>query len=72
MSPGQVSGSGELDTWQCHDRDVACLGSTKVVARDDVMKLRAIQQTSKALLEPMEQRQTDTREALEGQGHGKH
>ena len=41
-------------------------------ARDDVMKLRAIQQTSKALLEPMGQRQTDTREALEGQGHGKH
>ena len=36
------------------------------------MKLRAIQQTSKALLEPMEQRQTDPREALEGQGHGKH
>jgi len=41
-------------------------------APDDVMKLRAIQKTSKALLETMEQRQTEAREALEGQGHGKH
>jgi hypothetical protein len=41
-------------------------------ARDDVMKLRAIQKTPNALLETMEQRQTDTRKALEGQGHGKH
>src|SRR5665647_1992259 len=39
-------------------------------ARDDVMKLRAIHKTSKALLETMEHRRTDTREALEGQGHG--
>ena len=39
-------------------------------ARDDVMKLRAIQKTSKALLEIMEHRGTDPREALEGQGHG--
>ncbi len=29
MSPGQVSGSGELDTWQCHHPDVACLGSRR-------------------------------------------
>jgi Helix-turn-helix domain len=29
MSPGQVSSSGELDTWPRHHRDVACLGSTK-------------------------------------------
>ena len=36
------------------------------------MKLRAIQKTSKALLETMEQRQADARQALEGQGHGKH
>ncbi len=36
------------------------------------MKLRAIPKTSKALLETMEQRQTNAREALEGQGHGKH
>jgi hypothetical protein len=36
------------------------------------MKVRAIHETSKALLEIMEQRQTDTREALKGQGHGKH
>jgi len=72
MSPGQVSGSGELDTWQCHHPDVACLGSRKVRRGDDVMKLRAIPKTSKALLETMEQRQTNAREALEGQGHGKH
>jgi hypothetical protein len=36
------------------------------------MKLLAIQKTSKALPETIEQRQTGTREALEGQGHGKH
>jgi hypothetical protein len=72
MSPGQVSGSGELDTWQCHHPDVACLGSRKGKARDDVLKLRAIQKMSKALLETMEQPQTDAREALEGQGHGEH
>ena len=36
------------------------------------MKRRAIEKMSKALLETMEQRQTDAREALEGQGHGKH
>ena len=71
MSPGQVSGLGELDPWQRHHRDVACLGSTKA-RRDDVMKLRAILQTSKALLETTEHRRTDTRQALEGQGHGKH
>jgi hypothetical protein len=41
-------------------------------ARDDVMKLRAIHKASKALLETTEQRQTNTREALEGLGHGKH
>ena len=41
-------------------------------ARDDVMKLQAMHKTSKVLLETMEQRQTDTRQALEGQGHGKH
>jgi hypothetical protein len=72
MSPGQVSFSAELDTWQCHHRDVACLGRTKTKARDDVMKLRATHKTSKVLSETMEQRQTDTRQALEGQGHGKH
>jgi len=72
MSPGQVSCLGELDTWQRHHRDVACLGSTKGQARDDVMKLRATHKTSKALLDTTEQRQTDTRQALEGQGHGKH
>jgi len=36
------------------------------------MKLLAIQKTSKALPETIEQRQMGTREALEGQGHGKH
>ncbi len=36
------------------------------------MKLRAIHKTSKALLENTEQRQADPRQALEGQGHGKH
>jgi hypothetical protein len=36
------------------------------------MKLQAIHKTSKALLETTEQRQTDTRQALKGQGHGKH
>ena len=41
-------------------------------ARDDVMRLRAIHKTSKVLLETMEQRQTDARQGLEGQGHGKH
>ena len=41
-------------------------------AGDDVMKLRAIHQTSKALLETTELRRTDPRQALEGQGHGKH
>jgi len=41
-------------------------------ARDDVMKLRATHKTSKALPETTEQRQTDTRQALEGQSHGKH
>ena len=41
-------------------------------ARDHVMKLRAILKESKALMETTEQRQTNTREALEGQGHGKH
>jgi hypothetical protein len=41
-------------------------------AQDDVMKLRAIHKTSKALLETTEQRRTDPRQALEGQGHGKH
>ncbi len=72
MSPGHVSGSGELDTWQCHDRDVACHWKHKGKARDDVMKLRAIQKTSKALPETTEQRRTDPRQALEGQVHGKH
>jgi len=52
-------------------------------ARDDVMKLAAIHGTSKGLLETnqlnavphtrvTEQRRTDTRKAMEGQGHGKH
>ncbi len=36
------------------------------------MKLRAMQKTSKALLETMEQRQTAGREEQESQGHGKH
>ena len=36
------------------------------------MKFLARQKTSKALLEIMEQRQTDARVALEGQNHGKH
>jgi len=36
------------------------------------MKLRATHKTSKALPETTEQRQTDTRQALEGQSHGKH
>jgi hypothetical protein len=31
-----------------------------------------MEQTSKVSLETTEQRQTDTRQALEGQGHGKH
>jgi hypothetical protein len=44
----------------------------KGVARDDVMKFGVIPKASKALLETMEQRQTDAREALEGQNHGKH
>jgi hypothetical protein len=72
MSPGQVSGSGELDTWQCHDRDIACLGKHQGKARDDVMNFPAIHKTSKALLETMEHRRTDPRQALEGQGHGKY
>ena len=62
---------GRLDTWQRQHPDVACLGAQSR-ARDDVMKVRAIHETSKALLETMEQRQRDTREALKGQGHGKH
>jgi hypothetical protein len=36
------------------------------------MKLHAMHKTSKVLLETMEQRQTDTRQAMEGQGHGEH
>ena len=65
-------GSRELDTWQRQPPDVACLASTKGQARDDVMKLQAIHKTSKALLETKEQRQTDPRQAMEGQGNGKH
>ena len=41
-------------------------------ARDDVMKLRTIQKTSKAESETMEHRQRDAEETLEGQGHGEH
>ena len=36
------------------------------------MKLRAIQKTSKAPLETKEHHGTDPRQALKGQGHGKH
>ena len=44
----------------------------KEKARDEAMRLRTIQKTSKALLETMEHRQRNTQQALEGQGHGKH
>jgi len=72
MSPGQVSSSGELDTWATSPPGRNLPGKHKNKARDDVMKLRAIHKTPKALLETTEQRQTDPRQALEGQGHGKH
>jgi hypothetical protein len=72
MSPGQVSSSGELDTWATSPPGRSLPGKHKDKARDDVMKLRAIHKTPKALMETTEHRQTDPRQALEGQGHGKH
>jgi hypothetical protein len=72
MSPGQVSSSGELDTWATSPPGRSLPWKHQGKVRDDVVKLRAIQKTSKALLETTEHHQTDTRQALEGQGHGKH
>src|ERR1035437_4823232 len=62
--PHEPSASG----WECRSGVLR----RRYEHSDDVMKLPAMHKTSKALLETMEQRQTDTRQALEGQGHGKH
>jgi hypothetical protein len=72
MSPGQARSSGELDTVATSAPGRSLPWEQKSRARDDAIKLRAIQKTSKALLQTMEQHQMDAREALEGQGYGKH
>jgi hypothetical protein len=72
MSPRHVSSSGEFDTVATTPPGRSLLWKHKGNARGDVMKVRAIYKTSKALLETTEHRRTDPRQTLEDQGHGKH
>ena len=65
MSSGQVSGSGELDPWATSPPGRSLPWKHQGKARDDVMKLRAIHKTSKALLATTEQRRTGPRQTLE-------